>query len=626
MAFAFALVAIVAFSGGGSSATQNVHGAVYDWAGANPGQDVPILVQTGGESDAVADYIRSSGGTVQRQFQIISTVEAEISPGFVSALAGHPNITWISLDAPVVSTGPGGPGKNKDGPGGDSSGGGVDIKDLATVYPSSVNAPDVWNGNTSRTGVGITVAVLDSGITNDNDDFGSGKNSRIIADVAVNPSASDYDDGFGHGTHVAGIIAGNGGALKNEKYIGIAPGANLVDVKLSDDNGNSTLADVIAGLEYVYENKDALNIRVVNLSLTSSVAQSYTVDPLDAAVEFLWLNDIVVVVAAGNRGSSSDAVSYPPANDPFVIVTGAYDDKGSDEQSDDKLTKWSSRGVTQDGFSKPDLVAPGRSIVSSTHQDAYLAKAHGKSVVDNEYFRMSGTSMASPVVSGLVALILEENPEFTPGQVKYVLMETARNISGDNFSAGGPRADKAVFFKGTPGNTDDDLSPALAFRAPVVAPPGVIAYILGAKDPKKAAGEVGINLKDAGLDKMDLDNVKWDAIRWDAIRWDAIRWDAIRWDAIRWDAIRWDAIRWDAIRWDAIRWDAIRWDAIRWDAIRWDAIRWDAIRWDAIRWDSIRWDAIRWDATEFGAAQFEATQFEAIQFEAFLDDSDQGQR
>ncbi|MCI0818165.1 MAG: S8 family peptidase, partial [Chloroflexi bacterium] len=530
LAFALALVAIVAFSGGGASVTQNVHGAVYDWAGANPGQDVPILVQTDGESDAVAEFIRSSGGTVQRQFQIIPAVEAEVSPRFISKLAGHPDIAWISLDAPVISTRH--PKDSKD------SGDAVNVKNLATAYPSAVNAPAVWNGSKSRVGAGVTVAVLDSGITNDNADFKSGKNSRVIADVAVNSSASGFDDGYGHGTHVAGIIAGNGGALKNKKYIGIAPGANLVDVKLSDDDGNSSLADVIAGLEYVYNNKDALNIRVVNLSLTSSVAQSYTVDPLDAAVEFLWLNDIVVVVAAGNRGDSKDAVSYPPANDPFVIVTGAFDDRGSDKQSDDVLTEWSSRGVTQDGFSKPDLVAPGRSIVASTDTQAFLANKHGKSVVDDEYFRMSGTSMAAPVVSGIVALILEENPEFTPGQVKYVLMETARKISGDKFSAGGPLADKAVFFDGKLGNTDDDLSPALAFRAPVVVPPGLIAYVLDAKDPKKAAKAVGFDLQDAGLKDKTLKNVKWDSIRWDSIRWDAIRWDAIRWDAIRWDAIR----------------------------------------------------------------------------------------
>ncbi len=608
VALAAALIAIIALSSGGISAAENVHGAVYDWARANPGRDVPILVQTDGDSDAVADFIRSSGGTVQRQFQIIPAIEADVSPAFVSTLAGHSDVAWVSLDAPVVSTGGGDP---------------VDTKNLATAYPYAVNAPDVWNGDVSRTGRGVTVAVVDTGITNGSKDFKDGKKSRVLFDVAVNPLATDFDDGFGHGTHVAGIIGGDGDALKQKKYIGIAPDANFVDVKVSDDSGNATMADVIAGLEFVVNNRDTYNIRVVNLSLTSSVAQSYTVDPLDAAVEFLWFSGIVVVVAAGNLGDDADAVSYAPANDPFVIVTGAFDDMGTADKADDTVTDWSSRGTTQDGFDKPDVVAPGRRIISDIDTNSYLAQNYTDRVVDKKYFRMSGTSMAAPVISGMVALILEEHPEFTPGQVKYVLLDSDRDVRGDH-TADAVLADEAVFYTETPGDTDEGLTPSnLLFRPAVVVPVGVVAYVLGADDPVAEAEIVGLDLEAAGiagstLDTVDWGAIKWGAIKWDAIKWGAIKWGAIKWGAIKWGAIKWGAIEWDAITWDAIEWDAIKWGAIKWGAIKWGAIKWGAIKWGAIKWGAIKWGAIKWGAIKWGASvEFDAIKWGAIKWSAF---------
>ncbi len=627
VALATALIAIIALSSGGISAAGNVHGAVYDWARANPGQDVPVLVQTDGDSGAVADFIRSSGGTVQREFQIIPAVEADVSLAFVSTLASHPGVAWVSLDAPVVSTG------KPDGKGGGSGGGGrgggkggggsttttIDTTNLATAYPFAVNAPNVWNNTTSRTGRGVTVAVMDTGISNDNADFEDAQGaSRVLFDVAVNPGATDFDDGFGHGTHVAGIAGGDGDLLGG-KYIGIAPNANFVDVKLSDDSGNATMGDVIAGLEFVVNNKDTFNIRVLNLSLTSSVAESYKTSPLDAAVEFLWFNDIVVVVAAGNLGDAPDAVSYPPANDPFVIVTGAFDDAGTTSLKDDTLASWSSRGTTQDGFDKPDIVAPGRRIISDIDTDSFLAQTYPDNVVDNFYFSMSGTSMSAPVVSGVAALMLEQNPGWTPGEVKFVLMDTARNIRGDRFSAGGPVADQAVFFSGTPGNTNDGLTPSYFLsRAPFVVPPGVIAYVLGSPDPVAEAQLVGLDLEAAGISGATLGTVDWGAIKWGAIKWDAIKWDAIKWDAITWGAITWGAITWDAIMWDAITWDAIMWDAIMWDAITWDAITWDAIKWDAIKWSAIKWSAIKWSAIKWSnSVEFDAIKWSAIKWSAF---------
>lgn len=177
--------------------------------------------------------------------------------------------------------------------------------------------------------------------------------------------------------------------------------------------------------------KSAYNIRVANLSFESAATDSYTIDPLDAAAEAAWLNGIVVVAAAGNRGTASDAVKHAPGNDPYVITVGAADDQGTDSISDDTVASWSSRGKTQDGFAKPDVVAPGARIVSTLAPNSDFESLCPTCILGGQYIRASGTSMAAPVVSGAVADLLEAHPSWTPNQVKGVIMATDRPIVGD---------------------------------------------------------------------------------------------------------------------------------------------------------------------------------------------------
>ena len=217
------------------------------------------------------------------------------------------------------------------------------------------------------------VAVIDTGIAGDLPDFrisSTDKRSRVIGSAVVNPDATTAGDRYGHGTHVAGIIAGDSdgrdvGDSKKGRFSGVAPGANLVSIKVSDDEGNATVLDVIAGIQFAMDHKAEYNIRVLNLSLESTVAESYKTDPLDAAVEAAWFDGIFVVAAAGNRGPGGDAVRFAPGNDPYIVTVGAVDDQGTKEIGDDLPATWSSRGTTQDGFSKPDIYAPGAKIVST---------------------------------------------------------------------------------------------------------------------------------------------------------------------------------------------------------------------------------------------------------------------
>jgi serine protease AprX len=308
-----------------------------------------------------------------------------------------------------------------------------DASRLATAYPHSVLAPQSWS---LATGKGVGVAVIDTGIDGALPDFAdSTGSSRVVASVVTNPDAATPMDNYGHGTHVAGIIAGDGARRAADdphagKYVGVAPRANLVAIKAADDAGRGTILDAIYGLQFAVDHKDEYNIRVANLSLSSTVAQSYRTDPLDAAVEAAYFHGILVVAAAGNRGDAEDATSYSPGNDPFALSVGAVDDQGTADRGDDAITDWSSAGVTQDGFAKPDLAAPGAHMVSTLAPGSAFAELCPSCIVDGDYIRVGGTSMAAPVVSGVAALMFEVHPDWTPQQVKATLVDTARNVAG----------------------------------------------------------------------------------------------------------------------------------------------------------------------------------------------------
>jgi serine protease AprX len=306
------------------------------------------------------------------------------------------------------------------------------ITRLDQPFLKSIRADAAWYRATGR---GVGVAVIDTGIAGDLPDFQTPKSgSRVIASAVTNPCARDANDQYGHGTHVAGLIAGNGLAYGNTyhgKYMGVAPRANLVSVKVSDDDGNTTVLDVIYGIQFAVDNKAAYGIRVVNLSLSSTVAESYRTDPLDAAVESAWFSGLVVVTAAGNEGSTSDGVTFAPANDPWVITAGALDDKGTFTRLDDALAPWSSRGLTQDGIKKPEVLAPGAGLVSTLAPNSDFQRLCSNCVLDNgRYFRAGGTSMSAAVVSGATALLLEEHPGWTPAQVKGALTSTLVDVPG----------------------------------------------------------------------------------------------------------------------------------------------------------------------------------------------------
>jgi serine protease AprX len=384
-----------------------------------PHVEVIVQMDAGHRAAEGKAAVRAAGGEVTGDLPIINGFAAELGRGAARRLAGADGVKAVTADNAVEPQG-------------------ISLSRLQTAYPASVDAPQVWNNPIADvSGRGVGVAVIDTGIAGGMPDFRAtgSSSSRVVASAVTNPDARTPGDAYGHGTHVAGIIAGNGWNRSltdplRGKYVGIAPEANLISVKVSDDQGEASVLDVIYGLQFVVDNKTAYNIRVVNLSLESTTPGSYKTDPLNAAVESAWFKGIVVVTAAGNRGSSEASVSHAPGNDPYVITVGAYDDQASNADGDDSRPSWSSRGVTADGFVKPEIHAPGSGIVSTLAPNSAFASMCPSCVVDGQMIRAGGTSMAAPMIAGTVALLLQHFPQLTPNQVKGMLMRNARLING----------------------------------------------------------------------------------------------------------------------------------------------------------------------------------------------------
>lgn len=368
--------------------------------------------------------VRRLGGRVRRHLGIINGTAIELPNFLIKKLAEHPAIERIYYDRPTN---------------------GELNRAAVTVGARAVLADYGYNG------AGVGVAVIDSGITDWHDDLGyqgssslvrSRNGQRVVASVDfVNGRSGSYDD-HGHGTHVAGVIAGNGKDSYGA-HSGIAPAAHLVGLKVLDNRGNGVISDVIAAFDWVIAHKSMHNIRVVNLSVGAAVTESYNTDPLTRAAKRAVDAGIVVVTAAGNLGKSSQGQSQyggitAPGNAPWVITVGASSHQGTVSRADDVMARYSSRGPSAiDYEAKPDVVAPGTGMVSLSEPGStlYLSKSlfllKGLlSSTARPYLSLSGTSMSAPVVSGTVALMMQANPTLTPNMVKAIIQYTAEARRG----------------------------------------------------------------------------------------------------------------------------------------------------------------------------------------------------
>jgi serine protease AprX len=399
----------------------------------------------------------------------------------------------------------------------------------------AVNAPLAWTSQ-GASGKGIGVAVIDSGVADHPDLAG-----RIVARVDFTGEQSTGDPG-GHGTHVAGLIAGDGTA-SHGMWTGVAPQANIVSVRVIDANGHATLSTIFAGMQWVLANRVTYNIKVVNMSFGAPALSGYQNDLLASAAEMLYFAGLTVVVSAGNSGPGASTITSP-ATDPFVIAVGADDDNGTAGRGDDSVALWSSRGPTAfDGIVKPDLIAPGRKMIGlrsagSAIDTAYPDRRVTAPGAENaQYFTMSGTSMAAPVVAGVAALYLERNAQTNPLLVKRQLVGTAHPLIGvPPASQGGGVVDAFAALTTPAPWTGYTFYPAsTAFAQQVYAK--LYGQPITWRDPSFHGG-------------VDSRGVKWTDITWDNITWDDITWEDITWEAFSWLDVTWEDITWEDITWE----------------------------------------------------------------------------
>lgn len=367
-----------------------------------------------------ADDILQLGGAIVNDIPIVNGLVAVLDLDGILQLSNKPNVVYISKDRTVTP--------------------------FLNNAAAAVNAPAAWKSG--YTGAGIGVALIDSGVNNHPDlQTGILPLSRVVYNQSFVSGNSSAGDQYGHGTHIAGLIAGDGlsssGPVYSKTFMGIAPSADVVNLRVLDQNGSATDSEVIAAINQAISLKSKYNIRVMNLSLGRAVFESYKLDPLCQAVEKAWKSGIVVVVAAGNNGRYQPTDGYStvtaPGNDPYVITVGAMKPMGTPTRTDDLIASYSSKGPTViDHVVKPDIVAPGNLLVSTETPNTTLYSTEtsnlvpmsyymfgGSSSPSKTYFTLSGTSMATGVVSGVVADLLQAHPALTPDQVKARLMKTA---------------------------------------------------------------------------------------------------------------------------------------------------------------------------------------------------------
>jgi serine protease AprX len=525
----------------GAAVVAALAGASISHAPAASASSNETVIVTGTGLVSAAEAVLGLGGTLVTQFHLINGVEAVIPAIVESALAALPGIVVtpdvsVSVQGNPESTGPHTP---------------------SDAFLQQTGATRLAAAGDK--GRGVTVAVLDTGIDNLPDFSG-----RLIGGVDLTGGNSPFQDSYGHGTFVAGLIAGNG-ASSGGQYSGEAPGANLVSIKVAGASGTTDLARLILGLQWAVDNQATYGIKVLNMSLGYQPTESTVINPLDQAVQAVWNSGIAVVASAGNAGPFNGTV-LSPGDDPLVITVGALDDLAQASVSADEMCDFSSAGPTSpDGWVKPDLVTSGRSVVSLAAPGSTIYNDYPSARVGSANFVGSGTSFSAAITSGAAALVLADNPGLTPDQVKARLLGTTN--------------------PGPVGNPFVDGHGALNAYAAATA---------GPMDLNQSAGSLlptlpGTTVQLSPTGPADT----WNASLWSGISWpqgpSAGSWDGWAWNGADWNGWAWNGKAWNDGNWAGAAWNGADWTGKAWNDAGWAGSAWNGSAWNGLAWNSSAW-------------------------------------
>jgi serine protease AprX len=439
-----------------------------------------------------------------------------------------------------------------------------------------------WNAG--YTGKGVDVALIDSGVAPVAGLNTPGKlvNGPDLSLDSQNPTLQ-YLDAYGHGTFLAGLIAG-----KDSTYGGMAPDARIVSLKVGAADGAVDVSQMIAAIDWVVQHAHdpGLNIRVINLSYGTNSLQAPTIDPLAYAAEQAWKNGIVVVAAGGNYGFQSQRNApalADPAYDSSLLAVGSFDTMGTLKPSDDQVpsfSPWPKRGATRG----VDLIAPGVHLQGLRVPNSFIDVNHPEGYLDDRYFRGSGTSQSAALVSGAAALVLQKYPDATPDQVKQLLTGTATQINTKSQAQGAGELNltaalTAPLPSGTPARFDDTGIGSLEQARGsdhLTAPDGTV--LSGEQDI------FGQPFASAAMAALEGSASSWSGGTWNASTWSGSSWSGLNWLASTWSASSWSASSWSASSWSANTWSGSSWSASSWSGSTWSASSWSGAGWQGATW------------------------------------------
>jgi serine protease AprX len=493
-----------------------------------PAQVAMHAVIVRAEPDGLAAAQRAvehNGGTVGQSLPVVNGFVAQVPAGSERALGAAAGVAAVIGDGRVSGWA-------------DNGSSAQNAAAAATPGTSLDEVRDAIGASQSgATGAGVDIAVIDTGMVPVPALAGEGK-------VVQGPDFSNQGrnshlahlDTFGHGTHVAGIIAGDDSA---SGFRGVAPGARLVNVKAAGADGSTTLASIVASVGWVIAHRDdnGLHVRVLHLSFGTPPSR-YQSDLLAYALEQAWKAGIVVVTSAGNDGEKHRGLTSP-GYDPFLLAVGADDLAGTTAVGDDVVPAWSSRGAGRN----PDLVAPGRSIVSLRDPNSALDLAHPEARVGDAGFKGSGTSQAAAVVSGAVALLLERRPDLSPDQVKALINSTADPLSGP-----GPDAQGAGRLNVTGALAAPTPDPATV-RQPFA--PAAIHGVIASLVAHLSGG------RHAAVGPVGPDGAKWGGAKWGGSSWGGSSWGGSSWGGSSWGGSSWGGSSWGGSSWGGSSWSSL---------------------------------------------------------------------
>jgi serine protease AprX len=473
----------------------------------------------------------------------------------------------------------------------------TDVNSMASTA-QYVGAASWWNAG--YTGKGIDVAVIDSGVSPVD---GLNETGKVIfgPDLSLESQASNLTnfDTYGHGTFMAGLIAGHDatltepyGSASPSAYRGIAPDARIVSLKVATADGGADVSQVIAAIDWVVQHAHdpGLNIRVISLSYGTNSTQSYGADPLAYAVEQAWKHGIVVVAASGNtgyqRGNGAPGLA-DPAYDPYAIAAGASTSNGTPSTSDDAVASFSASSSGCGGCKNPDFVAPGTHLEGLRVPNSFVDASHPEGRLDAHHFRGSGTSEATAVVAGAVALVLQKYPMMWPDLVKRFFQTNAVKLASfDTQAQGAGEIRLGAMLNATPqwSYTGQKFTSATGT--------GSLERSRGqdhlTRDGVTLTGEediFGHVVDTSALGTAEAAGSTWSGSTWSGSTWSGSTWSGSTWSGSTWSGSTWSGSSWSGSTWSGSTWSGTGWSGSTWSGSSWSGSTWSGSSWASDSWN-----------------------------------------